>query len=80
MAQRLGRGVVAIVPVTSNVEQVFRFQVLLRAGETGLRVDSKAQAEQVRPVAVERVGSAVGRVPPRLMAAVDEALRLHLHL
>lgn len=80
MAQRLGRGVVTVVPVTSNVERVFPFQVLLPADETGLRVDSKAQAEQVRSVAVERVGSAVGRVPPRLMAAVDEALRLHLHL
>jgi mRNA interferase MazF len=80
MAQRLGRGVVAVVPVTSNVERVFPFQVLLPADETGLRVDSKAQAEQVRSLAVERVGSAVGRVPPRLMAAVDEALRIHLQL
>ncbi|WP_228254969.1 type II toxin-antitoxin system PemK/MazF family toxin [Ornithinimicrobium avium] len=34
----------------------------------------------MRSVAVERVGSAVGRVPPGLMAAVDEALRLHLRL
>lgn len=80
MAQRLGRGVVTVVPVTSNVERVFPFQALLPADETGLRVDSKAQAEQVRSVSVERVGSAVGRVPPRLMAVVDEALRIHLQL
>ncbi|WP_280527356.1 type II toxin-antitoxin system PemK/MazF family toxin [Ruania zhangjianzhongii] len=66
--------------VTSNVERIFPFQVLLPADETGLRVDSKAQAEQVRSVAVERVGSAVGRVSPRVMAAVEEALRLHLQL
>lgn len=79
-AQRLGRGVVTVVPVTSNVERVFPFQVLLPADETGLRKDSKAQAEQLRSVAVERVGSAVGRLPPGLMAAVDEALRLHLQL
>ncbi len=68
------------MPVTSNVVRVFPFQVLLPAHETGLRVDSKAQAEQVRSVAVESVGSAVGRVPPRLMAGVDEALRMHLQL
>lgn len=79
-AHRLGRGVVTVVPVTSNVERVFPFQVLLPADETGLRKDSKAQAEQVRSVAVERVRSAVGRLPPGLMAAVDEALRLHLQL
>lgn len=79
-AARLDRGVVTVVPVTSTVERIFPFQVLLTAVETGLRVDSKAQAEQVRSVAVERVGAAVGRVPPQVMAEVDEALRLHLQL
>lgn len=80
VAQRLGRGVVTVVPVTSNVERTFPFQVLLPAQETGLRLDSKAAAEQVRSVAVERVGPAVGRVPPTLMAELDKALRLHLQL
>jgi mRNA interferase MazF len=63
-AQRLGRGVVAVVPVTSNTARVFPFQVLLPADHTGLRVDSKAQAEQVRSVAVGRLGPALGRLPP----------------
>ena len=80
VAQRLGRGVVTVVPVTSNVERVFPFQALLPADETGLRMDSKAQAEQVRSVAVERIGPAVGRVPSPLMVALDDALRLHLQL
>ena len=80
MAARLGRGVVTVVPVTSNVERVFPFQVLLPADETHLRTDSKAQAEQVRSVAVERIGAAIGRVPTRVMSQIDEALRLHLQL
>lgn len=79
-ADRLGRGVVTVVPVTSSVQRVFPFQVRLPSDETGLRVDSKAQAEQVRSVAVERVGAVLGRVPPSLMAALDDALRLHLQL
>ena len=79
-ADRLGRGVVTVVPVTSNVARVFAFQVLLPANATGLRVDSKAQAEQVRSVTVERIGPVLGRVPPPLMAELDEALRLHLQL
>ncbi|WP_022884840.1 type II toxin-antitoxin system PemK/MazF family toxin [Glaciibacter superstes] len=79
-AERLGRGFVTVVPVTSNVARVFPFQALLPAERTGMRVDSKAQAEQVRSVALERVGPVVGRVPPELMAALDDALRLHLEL
>lgn len=79
-AARLARGVVTIVPITSNVTQVFPFQVLLPAAETGLRVDSKAQAEQVRSVSVERMGHVLGRVPTHLMTQLDQALRLHLQL
>jgi len=79
-AARLGRGVIAVVPVTSNVSRVLPFQVLLPSEAVGLRVDSKAQAEQVRSVAVERLGPAVGRVPAPVMAQLDDALRLHLGL
>lgn len=79
-ADRLGRGVVTVVPVTSNVERVFPFQALLPAAASGLRVDAKAQAEQVRSVAVERVGPVLGRVPLDLMRRIDDALRVHLGL
>ena len=77
-AARLGRGVVTIVPITSTVTKVFPFQVLRPADETGLRVESKAQAEQVRSVSVERMGHLLGRVPTHLMTQLDGALRLHL--
>jgi mRNA interferase MazF len=56
MAARLQRGVVTVAPITSNVQRVFSFQVLLPAQSTGLRIDSKAQAEQVRSISVERLG------------------------
>jgi mRNA interferase MazF len=79
-AERLGRGVITVVPVTSNVERVYPFQTLLPAAVTGLRQDSKAQAEQVRSVSIERVGERVGVVPRPLMARLDEALRVHLAL
>lgn len=79
-ATRLQRGVLTIVPVTSNATTVFPFQTVLPAADTGLRRDSKAQAEQVRSVSIERIGPLLGRVPAPLMAAVDDALRLHLQL
>lgn len=79
-AARLGRGVVTVVPITSNTERVYPFQVLLNASETGLNLDSKAQAEQVRSVAVERVGNLIGHTPLDLMVQLDDALRLHLDI
>jgi mRNA interferase MazF len=79
-AARLGRGVLTVVPVTSNVERVYPFQVRLPAGAGGLPRDSKAQAEQVRSIAVERIGDLVGRLPESLVTSLDEALRLHLAL
>ena len=80
IAARLGRGVVTVVPVTSNIARVFPFQVLLSAHETGIHVDSKAQAEQVRSVSVARLGPVIGRIPTHLMSQLDDALRLHLQL
>ena len=79
-AAQLGRGVVTVIPVTSNVDCVYPFQVLLPAADSGLDRDSKAQAEQVRAVSFQRLAGKVGNVPPHLMADVDEALRLHLAL
>ncbi|HWC24592.1 MAG TPA: type II toxin-antitoxin system PemK/MazF family toxin [Flexivirga sp.] len=80
VATRLGRGVLTIVPITSNTERIFPFQALLPASETGLRQDSKARAEQVRSIAIERVGAALGRVPADVMTKLDDALRIHLQL
>jgi mRNA interferase MazF len=79
-ATRLGRGVITVVPVTTSIARVYPFQVLLPARQTGLPRDSKAQAEQVRSVAVERVGKRIGQLPPALAAELDQALRVHLSL
>ena len=79
-AARLGHGVVTVVPITTNTERVYEFQVLLTADDTGLDFDSKAHAEQVRSISVERVGRPIGLVPLVLMTHLDNALRLHLAL
>ncbi|HEX5827596.1 MAG TPA: type II toxin-antitoxin system PemK/MazF family toxin [Candidatus Limnocylindrales bacterium] len=79
-AERLGRGVITVVPVTSSRSRVYPFQVLLPASVTGLRVDSKAQAEQVRAVDVVRIGPQVGAVTGPFLEALEDALRLHLQL
>ena len=38
-ATRLGRGVISIVPITSNIQSVYPFQVLLPSATTDLQQD-----------------------------------------
>jgi mRNA interferase MazF len=75
-----GVGSVTVVPITSNTDRIYPFQVLLSANDSGLPVDSKAQAEQIRTVSITRVGNRVGVLGSDVMDHVDAALRLHLDL
>mgnify|MGYP001192694208 CR=1 FL=1 len=79
-AEQLGRGVVTVVPITSNTSKVYAFQVLLPARRCRLSQASKAQAEQIRSVDVARIGPVAGRVPSDLLEELDAAIRLHLGL
>jgi mRNA interferase MazF len=72
--------VVTVVPITSNMRRVLDFQVQLSAGDAGLARDSKAQAEQIRAVAVERVGRLLGPLSAPALRELEDALRLHLAL
>ncbi len=74
-------GIVTVVPLTSNIERVFPFEVLLKARATGLPKDCKACAQQVRTISKQRLAtSRSGVVPTAAMDALDAALRLHLAL
>jgi mRNA interferase MazF len=66
--------------VTTNTTHVYPFQVLLPARRCRLPRASKAQAEQIRSVAIERIGDTVGRVPADLLDDLDAAIQLHLAL
>jgi mRNA interferase MazF len=63
-----------------DLERIYPFHVLLPAADTGLSRASKAQAEHVRAIAVERIGRRCGQLPASLSDALDDALRLHLEL
>ena len=76
----LGRGVITVVPITSNVRKVYPFQVRLPRKVTGLRIDTKAQAEQIRSISISRIGDRIGRLSAELQEQLDTALRLHLGL
>jgi mRNA interferase MazF len=80
--ERLGRGVITVAPITSNITKVYPFQVRLPSDliGTGLTAESKIQAEQLRAVDVARVGRHLGRLPASLHEPLREALATHLGL
>ena len=71
---------VTVVPLSSSIGKVHPFEVLLPAGLTGTREESKAKANQIRTVDKQRLGKSAGLVTAGLMEKLDEALRLHLDL
>jgi len=80
-AQRSGSGVITVVPLTKNVQRILDFQAFVPAEPgNGLEVDSKAQCEQVRSVDFKRVHNYRGKLRGEHMAAIDEALLIHLDL
>ncbi len=79
-AERLGRGILTVVPMTANTSRVFDFQVFVPARASGLSKRTKAQAEQVCSVSVDRIGERRGRLSAELLSQVDQALRIHLGL
>ena len=69
-----------VIPLTSNLNTVYDFQLLLPTERTGLNLDSKAQTELITCIAVSRIGKRLGQVPEDLMTELDARIRLHLAL
>jgi mRNA interferase MazF len=77
----LQQGVITVVPLTSGVENVRSYQVLLPAEVTGLKQDSKAQVEQVRALVLQRfIPELKGSLSKKYLKQIDEALKLHFAL
>lgn len=70
---------VIVAPVTSgSVSRVYPFEVLIPAGQGGVRATSKVALDQIRTVDKQRLGRRIGALPSGLMQAVDQAIRVSL--
>jgi len=74
--------VVVICPLTNaaHVPRLYPSDVLVRAPEGGLKVDSVVLTLQVRAVAGTRLGDRLGALEPATTRAVDQALKITLSL
>lgn len=72
---------VTVVPLTSQVNRVYPFEVLLPMDETGLPKPSKAQVQQIRTISKQRIlGRQVRHLGIGPMQNIEAALKLHLDL
>lgn len=69
---------VTVLPISSSIERVFPFQVLLAAGEGGLTLPSKVLCEQIRTLSRQRLQEHLGRLSPERLAEIRQALERHL--
>lgn len=69
---------VTVLPLSSKVDRVFPFQVLIPAGEGGLEHDSKALCEQIRTLSRRRLLQRLGSLSPERLKEIRNALERHL--
>jgi mRNA interferase MazF len=67
---------VQVVPLTTNVNRVFRWEALVQIGA----VPHKALADQIRTVAKERLQEQMGALSATDMLAVERAIRVQIGL
>jgi mRNA interferase MazF len=67
-----------VAPVTTSVDRLYPFDVLLPVGCCGLKETSKVQLNYVRGLNRSRLGDYLGLVSAELMLELDEKLRIHL--
>ncbi len=71
---------VTVVPLSSSVQRVYPFQVLIPAAESGLPRASKDLCEQIRTLFGQRIGPTLGTLPPGRRAEIRVAIDRHLWL
>lgn len=72
---------VTILPITSNTNKIFPFEVLILKEYSGLQKDSKIQCHQIRTISKTRIiDKVIGMLKDDQVLAVEKALTLHLDL
>lgn len=74
--------VITIVPITSNLDKIYPFEVTLVTGGGGLKKAGIAKINQIKTVAKERIsgkpfGSALGQ---DIMEQISKAIKIHLDI
>lgn len=67
-----------VIPFSSKTENVYPFEVFVTKENSGLKLNSKLKAPQMRAVDKARVKLYAGSVGEDILLEVEKAIRLHL--
>lgn len=71
---------VTVIPITSNTERIFPFEVFLKKGTGNLPKDSKLKADQIRTIDKSRLIKEIGKLIISKITEIEEAIKIHLDL
>ena len=69
---------ITIIPITSNVEKIYPFEVFLSSQKSGLSKNSKAKCNQIRTIDKKRLVKIIGKITSAKLKEIERALSLHL--
>ena len=73
-------GTITVIPVTSNIKNIYPFDLMLNKDETGLTKDSKAKCNQIRTIDKSRLIKKIGVLTSELESDIGKPLLIHLEL
>lgn len=71
---------ITVIPITSSVDKVYPFEVLLEKGAGGLDKDSKAKCNQIRSIDKKRLHKYIGTLKEDKIKELEEAILIHLDI
>lgn len=74
----LNSPVLVVIPLTTNTERVYPFELLVTSLMSSLDSDSKAQTQLIRHVSQHRIGKVIGRLEGAAMLELEVRLKHHL--
>ena len=71
---------ITVLPITSEVEKIFPFNVYIEKGEGNLPKSSKIKADQIRTIDKMRIVKEIGELSNEIMDKVEKAICIHLNI
>lgn len=71
---------ITIVPITTQTEKVYPFEVLITKDESGLKADSKIKCNQIRTIDKIRLSKKVGSIDKNKINQIEKAVCIHLDI